>query len=225
MSNTTSEPGDKENQQWLDAIAGKPDSSADPMLNQQAAALRQALIKRSQEVISAVPDADPAGYERLLAELKRQGLLTDRPKANSFPFIQGVFTSLSALLKKGIDPPFRLFGGTGGAPIPAYWGVAATLVIGIGIVIQLSLHMQDQQEDTLRGGGTVLIVADPQTRANELVLGLKAAGVEPLVTVEPNGDINIQFPAQERVLDYLSSQRIEVAPVNGNASVLISKAK
>lgn len=126
MSDTTIEPGDKENQQWLDAIAGKPDASADPTLNQQATVLRQALIKRNQEIITAIPEADPAGYERLLAELQRQGLLDDKPKVILIKLIQKVHTFLFGLLKKGMNQPSPLVNDMT-FPAPVSYGPAASV--------------------------------------------------------------------------------------------------
>ena len=64
--------------QWLAALAGQPDVKADSWLNQQAAALRQALQQRSRRLDQAVPPADAALWRQLQFRLLREGLLQRR---------------------------------------------------------------------------------------------------------------------------------------------------
>lgn len=67
----------------------------------------------------------------------------------------------------------------------------------------------------LRGQGTVLIVQDTQARAAELVVGLKAAGVEPTLQSDKLGSFQLKFLATDAALEYLNTQRIEAQPVDG----------
>lgn len=225
MNSNATPSGEREDQQWLDALAGKSDGAADPAISQQAASVRKALAQHQQKINDSVPEADPAGYARLLAELQRQGLLADKPASQPSGFIQDALASLSALLKKSVDPVFRLLGVSGGASMASYWGVAATVVLSIGVVIQLSMHTNETPEDAMRGGGTVLIVSDPQTRANELVAGLKAVGVTPEMTTLANGDIQLRFAVSDQAMDFLVAQRITSVPVNNMISLQVTGAK
>ena len=98
------------------------------------------------------------------------------------------------------------------------WGLAATLVLGVGVVLQMGgIYPGQDDADTLRGGGkaTVLVVDNPEVRLVELLSGLKAAGVEPVVKRETGGLILLTAKSSDRVLDYLREQRIEPMVVDG----------
>ena len=179
---------DKENEQWLDALAGKVDPAADSKLNQQAESLRRALKARSNVLASQVPVADDAQYQQMLFRLRREGLATSSRDWRS----------------------------------PMLWGIAATLVMGIGVVIQMGNFDPDGYEkDILRGAehATVLIVADPEARLSELQAGLQIAGETPKIDRLANGQIVLTVKATEKVLAYLLEQRLE-PDVSGGHLVL-----
>lgn len=68
----------KDDQDWLDALAGRPDPAADPATNRRAAALREAMLAiRREELAAESPDE---GLDRLLFRLRREGLLETRKK-------------------------------------------------------------------------------------------------------------------------------------------------
>ena len=56
---------DKEDEQWLSALAGRSDPAADPATNQQAESLRRALQARADTLEKSVPLADEAQYQQL----------------------------------------------------------------------------------------------------------------------------------------------------------------
>ena len=175
---------DKEDDQWLNALAGRPDPATDSVVNQQAEALRRVLQAQRAKLEDSVPQADDTQYQQLLFRLKREGLLkANRPWHN-----------------------------------PMLWGLAATLVLGVGVVLQMGgIYPGQDDADTLRGGGkaTVLVVDNPEVRLVELLSGLKAAGVEPVVKRETGGLILLTAKSSDRVLDYLREQRIEPMVVDG----------
>jgi hypothetical protein len=72
-------PDDPEDEQWLSALAGKPDASATPMVNAQAVAMRSAMQARNAKLDAQVPLADTALYEQTLFRLRREGLMKKRP--------------------------------------------------------------------------------------------------------------------------------------------------
>ena len=74
---------DRDNEDWLQAIAGDPRPGADKFTNAQAEAVRNALVRRSAELDKEVPEASDAAYHRLLFRLKREGLLKPRAKQAS----------------------------------------------------------------------------------------------------------------------------------------------
>jgi hypothetical protein len=69
------QPNEREDGQWLDALAGRPDQAADPQLNRQAAAVRRALGAQARDLDATVPPADPALLEQTMFRLRREGLL------------------------------------------------------------------------------------------------------------------------------------------------------
>lgn len=69
----------KDDQDWLDALAGKPDPGADADTNRRAAALRGAMLdSREKEIASGSPDD---GLDRLLFRLRREGLMENEKKS------------------------------------------------------------------------------------------------------------------------------------------------
>ena len=186
---------DKEDEQWLSALAGRSDPAADPAINLQAETLRRALQAQSAKLEQAVPGADEGQYQRLLFRLREEGLL-------------------------GADRQRRKI---------QLWALAATVVLGVGVVVQMGglYRGQDDEANTLRGGGkaTVLLVENPEVRLTELLTGLKAAGEEPWVKRESDGRIMLTVKRSDKVLDYLATQRIEPVVTDGSITLLLTRPK
>jgi hypothetical protein len=185
---------DKEDEQWLSALAGRPALDADPQVNRQAEALRRSLKVRSETLEVKVPTADAAQYQQLAFRLRKEGLMSSsRDWQNSM-----------------------------------LWGVAATLVLGVGVVFQMGgLHHDQDDSNTLRGGGqsTILIVNEPEVRLAELLAGLRAVGEEPNIKRETDGRIVLTVKGTEKVLDYLTGQRIEPTLAQGKVTIELRSVK
>lgn len=95
------QPSDSEDSQWLDALAGKPDPTASPGINHQAAALRKALQERSRAMEQRVPQADSAQYEQILLRLKREGLISPTDRGPS-GVIQGGQIKEASLISRAL---------------------------------------------------------------------------------------------------------------------------
>lgn len=185
---------DKEDAQWLSALAGQADPDAKTNVNQQAEALRRALKARSDLLASRVPAADETQYQQILFRLRREGLASSNRGWHN----------------------------------PMLWGVAATIVMGVGLVTQMSdLNLDGFGNDVLRGAehATALIVADPEARLAELRAGLQIAGEVPKIERLANGQIVLTVKATEKVLAYLQSQRIEADIWRGNAVLKLTPTK
>ncbi len=205
---------DKDDAQWLATLAGQKNTGADPVVQAQAEALRHALQAQSQRVDTRVPLADDAHYEQLLFRLRREGLT-----GNTNPVVrvtewgrhQGQMAARAMANHSALA-----------------WGVAACAVLVVGVALHLTRMPQGSDGPDmrliLRGQGTVLIVADPSARAAELVVGLKAAGVEPAVVVGEDGRVQLKFAASAAALDYLMTQRIEPQPVEGVVTLTLTAA-
>jgi hypothetical protein len=73
------DPINKDDERWLEALAGKPDlDAADPVVA-EALALRKPLQVRAQRLDAAVPTADDALLEQLRFRLRREGLSGKKP--------------------------------------------------------------------------------------------------------------------------------------------------
>lgn len=104
------------------------------------------------------------------------------------------------------------------------WGLAATVVLVVGLGLQLGGWFgSTDSADTLRGGGpiTQMQVSQPEARLAELLTGLQAAGARPEVRRLDGGRLQLRVTASEAVLDYLASQRIEPTLANGSLTLLL----
>jgi hypothetical protein len=180
-------PEDREDEQWLRALAGEPDAAANPAVNAQAAALRRAMQARGVAIDARVPSADAALYEQTLFRLRREGLMKRR-----------------ALWE-----------------MPQVWGLAAAVVIGVAVTVQVQMSTRGGDDDVMRGGSTVLIVADPEARLVELLGTLKVAGEVAKVDRTKGGLVVIKVRATPAVLDALSAQRIEPKVTDGYATLVL----
>jgi len=207
---------DKDDQQWLDALAGRPDASADPVTNAQAQALRTAMMARRAAIEQTTQNVDPAEFERLQARLQREGLLTKvDSKNNTTPS-----NWLSALLDKLMPASGRR-----SSAIPR-WSLVANVVLGVAVVVQLGLlgTADNNEAAVLRGGNaTVLLVPDPTSRLAELTTGLDQAKAHYVVLRKPSGELQLLVQADDAALDYLLSQRIEPQVNEGVAVIALRK--
>jgi hypothetical protein len=203
---------DNEDEQWLGALAGKPDPAADPAANIQAEALRRALQAQLAKLDQGVPEADDSQYQQILFRLRREGLLKADHETTKLKRLA------TAALGTSFDAPRRL----------QFWAVAATVVIGIGVVFQLMpSQLGTDEQETLRGGGnaSVLIVPDPEMRLSQMLVGLRAAGEEPTIKRGAGGQIELRVNGSVKVLDYLATERIYPTLAHGNVELVLQPMK
>ena len=206
---------DKDDAQWLNAVAGRIDSTADVKLNTQAQALRHALQAHAEKLEAKVPYVDEEQYQQLLFRLRREKLLVSN---TGWRDSAGWRKAAKVLGLQTDVMPWRS---------PVVWGLTATLVLGIAVLIQSNGVLRGQNEaDVLRGGtATTLIVAEPETRLAELLIGLRSAGEEPVVKRLDKGAIVITVAGNAKVLDYLGTQRIEPTVSDGKITILLTRPK
>lgn len=232
MDNNDPGKSDREDEQWLEALAGRPDPDADANLNREALALRAALIVRGQKLESSVPEADDALLEKIRFRLRREGLnrsetdpsekpaviwrnLRRRPNVRSDK-LNDILQGNTSQLEK----PNRLLWNY------RAWGMAASVLIGIALVVQLGIKPnRSSEDDVVRGDSatTTLIVDDPQSRLADLLTGLRVTGVESKVSQIKDGGVLLRVPANDASREYLSSQRIEGKEKDGEIVLLLSK--
>ena len=185
----------KDDENWLEALAGKPDISADSAINLQAQALRRAMLERREGIEQAYEKIDTGAFQRLQSRLQREGLLTqDRTNQKWLP----------DWLHKHLPSKN---GQVAALPI---WSLGVNAVLAVVVVVQLGVPGNTpSQQDVLRGDqGTVLRVADPQARLSELMLGLEAAKARYVIQRTPEGELILLVQADDAALDYFIEQRM-----------------
>ena len=193
----------REDDQWLAALSGNPDPQADTQVNRQAAALRQALQEQEKALDSITQKADDALYQQILFRLRRERLLDTTQSNDQLEAIRFSRKDGDEGISHPKTKPQTLFR-------PAYWGLAASLLLGTILVLQTGLLDREDGELAVRGDrhATVLIVQDPKSRSTELLAGLKAAGAAPTLDTLPSGRIKITVKTSNAVVDYLMLERI-----------------
>jgi hypothetical protein len=213
MENNT----DKDDEQWLSALAGRVDPSGDAKTNLQAQALRRALQARAETLEAKVPFADESQYQKLLLRLQREKLLVGKSGwRNSAAWIK----TTGALGLSADVIPWKS---------PMILGLTATLVIGLAMVMNIQKSDPTRSEaDILRGGNvTSLMVPDPEIRLAELVLGLRAVGENPTIEHLSNGAIVVTITSSPNVLDFLEMPPNRMSPsiVDGKIILLLIRSK
>lgn len=207
-----SEDISKEDQDWLDSLAGKSPKDVDPVVLAEALAVRKALASRKDEIETDAARVGDSGLDEIRTRLKREGLMGSSDRATQkhdwLAHIKGLF---------------GLGSGTGSANMVPFWGVAATLALAIFLTMQLPLPEPDESM-IVRGDAhaTTLIVENPEVRANELVAEINALSLDAVqMTRLGDGSIQLLIRDSEPVLDYLLAQRIEAIAVEGNVKILV----
>ena len=193
---------EKDDDQWLAALAGKPDISADSAINAQAQALRRAMLKRREGLELAYEKFDSGEFQRLQSRLQREGLQT-KARTNQKWLPDWLHKYLPS--KDGQVAAFPI------------WSLGVNAVLVVVVVVQLGVSDNaPSQKDVLRGDqGTVLRVVDPQARLSELMLGLDAAKARYVIQRTPEGELILLVQADDASLDYLIDQRIGAQAKDG----------
>lgn len=204
----------KEDQDWLDTLAGKSPEGIDPLIAAQAVAVRNAMISRRDAIESDAISVGDNGLNEIRARLQREGLM-DSPEKS--PQKNGWWSRVMSIFGFGSSG-----GGLKAGPI---WGLAATLALTVLVTIQV-LVPEDDQVDVYRGGAsaTVLIVDNPLQRKNELLNGLKPLTGSVDVSPLANGGFKLRVQDSQNVQDYLATQRIEPTVVDGYIEIDVVRA-
>jgi hypothetical protein len=209
----------KDDEDWLSALAGRADPSGDTKTNFQAQALRRALQARAETIEAKVPFADEDQYQKLLLRLHREKLLVGKSGWRN----SAVWIKTTGALGLSADViPWKS---------PMILGLTATLVIGIAVALNIQNSATEKSEvEVLRLRGikpTPQIVEEPEVRLAELVQGLRAVGEDPVIERISNGSIVLTVNASPRVLEYLETPLNGATPaiVDGKVTLLLMRPK
>lgn len=150
-------PIDKDDERWLDALAGKPSAAGDDPVSLEALAVRKALEARVQELRETVPQADAVLLEQLRFRL-RQERLTGKKSVFQSP----ATLALAASVVLGVGLVFTI-GRVIEEPGPSVVELPASLS---------TLSATESTVPAPLGFATLVAAADPQARAEELIRGM-----------------------------------------------------
>lgn len=207
-----SEDISKEDQDWLDTLAGKQPQNIDPLVAAEALAVRKALVSRRDEIEADAGRVSNIGVDEIRARLQREGLLVPSAKAER---------------EHRVWERIKNFVGFGSAQRFPIWGLAATLALAVLLTMQMPRH--DPDEATVFRGdpnATTLIVENPEVRANEIVAGIKAISPNAIqMTRLSDGGIQLLITDSQPVQDYLLEQRIEAIAADGTIKIYVVPKK
>ena len=210
-----SEELSKEDQDWLDRLAGKSPEGIDPLASAQAAAVRNAIISRRDAIESDAISVGDNGLNEIRVRLQREGLMDSPEKSQP----------KNSWWRRTLD----IFGfGPNGSGLKAgpMWGLAATLALTVLVTIQV-LGPEENEVDVYRGSASaiVLIVDNPLQRKNELLNDLTPLTGPVEVTPLAHGGFKLKVRDSQGVQDYLATQRIEPTVVDGYITIDVVRAK
>lgn len=206
----------QDDEQWLAALAGRPDPSADPATNAQANAMRSAMLARREQLERDAQRVDSGEFLSLQSRLKREGLLHQDPMEEQDSKIKNLLTWLTNLLSIQMDHPSTI----------KNWSLAANLVLIFIVAAQFLTPNTPKPEssETLRNRPEVVLrVTNPEIRLNELTNALIERKARYIVKRKPTGEIELLIELNDASIDYLIEQRIEIKAVDGIASVSIEE--
>ncbi len=214
---------EKQKQQWLAAVAGRPDPEADSVLNLQAEAVRRVLTQHKAVLETKIPPLDERVYENILAQGRKQeeaAALRETRPSNHMGNIFSLFCINAAKAKYRT----KIWAQS------SMWGLAATLVLGVLVVLQTGvLTSPPEDESTVYRGSTanlVQVVDDPVQRLDELLKDFGAMGISNQVSVQREPQkITIEVPNTEQVMTYLEDQRFRPDPSQQPIVIILKPSK
>ena len=223
---------DKQDEQWLSAIAGQPDPDADALLRQQAASLRRVLLLRKAEAEGKISIPDERGYQRILHQLQQKpSVVHNAPHRPSsllvsllrwLGFSEG--NSVPSVVTKNAESSSYFFQ-------PRVLALAASVVLAVVVVVQGGLLTDPSQDEStvIRGSelDIVQVVDDPNFRLEELRKDLDDLGVKLRVADEgaeaQNTKIMIEIPNTPQVITYLQDQGFTPDPNRKTFTIVLKK--
>lgn len=173
-----------EDQDWLDALAGKPNADANPDVTRRATALRQAIQRHDVTLHSSGADAE-SGLQKLKFRLRREGLSGDnKPAFYSNRFVQYAMAA------------------------------SVVLTVGLMMRIYLHQEPMQNEAEIMRGMGErqLVLAADPEERLKQLATELDRLGIKYQVE-RKEGKIILKIlgvdPVKEDVASFLERNHIK----------------
>ena len=201
-----------EDQEWLDALAGKVNGKPQTLSQIEAAAVRRVLISRRESIENDALNFNPQKLELIKRKLLNEGFLQYKSVNSSNPlvsFVRGL-TSINS-----------------GTAVVQKIGVIAVLLFA-----GLALHVtyfgpKNDKAMLLRGDSDVIYIIDEkfEEKLHELVSGLTAIGAEFTQEKESYGKTLLKIKSSDAVITYLTDKRIEPKVVDGYITIVVTPPK
>jgi len=204
-------------QDWLDALSGRPREGADALELAQAAAVRRALIERRNTIEADIRVSSEDQFQKLRARLQAEGLLKE-PKVPRHSIATNFINWLGTFGERTSN----------GGVAWQRWGAVALVVLGVTTVVQLGVTLSNSESevDLMRGGtATVLIVDDVNASLIQLRAGLDSANAKYTVKQLSNGRLEIDVQSDAAAIGYLESHRIEPIVKDNSMRIIIQPKK
>lgn len=206
---------EKDDDQWLAALAGKSDPQASESTNRQAALLRQAMLKRRAELENETANAEPSEFARLQKRLEAEGLISRADAAHSGSKAKGFMAWLA-----NVFPAKN--GGVAALPV---WSLAVNCALVVVVAFQFMSPSQDPYESNIlrSSQNTLLKVDNPEARLIEISKLLDSAKISHVVDRKSNGTLILIIQASDEASFLLYEERIDVNIVDSLIKIEIQK--
>jgi hypothetical protein len=223
---------DKQDEQWLSAIAGRPDPAADALLNQQAASLRRVLLLQKAEAEGKISISDDRTYQRILDQLQQKPSAMQTAPQHPSSLLESLLWWLGVSQSNPL-PGVTTKNPKGGSYFfqPRVFALAASVVLAVVVVVKGDLLTSPSEDESMvvRGGeaDVVQVVDDPRARLDELNRDLEGFGVKVRVADSgadaSNSKIMIEVPNTPEVRVYLEDQGFMPDPNRKTFIIVLKK--
>lgn len=201
-----------DNQEWLDALAGKVNGGPQTASQIEAGAVRRVLTARREIIEKEALNFDPRKLEPIKLKLLKEGFLQDKSVRSSNPLVglvQGLISTNS------------------GTAVVKKIGIIAVILF-VGFALRVT-YFGPKNDDAMlfRGDTNTTYIIDEkfEEKLNELVTGLTAIKAEFTQEKESYDKTLLKIKSTDAVLAYLSEKRIEPKVVDGYISIVVTPPK
>ncbi len=193
----------KDDEDWLDALGGKPEPSANKLTNLQAELLRKSMLMRRDKLEKESNNLDAIQFIRMHDRLILEGLLFEKRDTITR-------SQKGVLLNWLVDIFPSKNGGVAALPV---WSLAVNLCLAVVVVFQFGVTSPTVVEsDALRSErSTVLIVANPDEKLDYFIEALDKLKSKYVVSKVSNNEFVLMIQPDDSVRFFLFEERISPA--------------
>ena len=204
----------KDDENWLSALAGKLEPDASKSTTDQAGLLRKAMLKRREDLESGAMNYDIDQLKRLQDRMISEGLISSANSTSLNNNKFGFFKWLGGFLptKNGEIAVFSI------------WSLAVNFGLAIVVVVQFGYSSVGSDDAIILRSQelTVLRVSKPSITINEIANELNNLNAKFVVEKISDNEYMLYVQSSEAVELYLYEKRINTPSVNGLMKIKIT---